>query len=343
MGESGNDPSNAVVDSQDELAALTHQTGFALAQINNPYDYSRDRRVNSTDELIARNNPTGAVPLQLITASRFAGGGHTQIAIEHLTCPMSLPTGGPYHRCQPGDNLQAAFDSAVAGDVIVLQAGATFTGNFKLPNKTGNDWIYIISSDLSSLPEGQCVGPSAAAHMAKIVTPNCDPALFTDFVRHNYRFAGIEFSTGVFNYNLILMGYGLANYSARSMRNPQPLRFPNFRTTLLSIDVTSIPLPRLWARCGIMADGKYVAIINSRFENFKDGADSQAINIWNGEGPYKFVNNYLEASGENFMSGGTDPAITNAVPADIDLWEITAQSTTPGIPSIRVTGDIGGR
>ena len=59
---------------------------------------------------------------------------------------------------------------------------------------------------------------------------------------------------------------------------------------------------------------------------------AQAINVWNGLGPYKIVNNYLEATGEDFMSGGTDPAITyltdpadfpdantGAVPSDIEF------------------------
>jgi hypothetical protein len=36
-----------------------------------------------------------------------------------------------------GANLQAALDSAVPGDTIELPAGATFTGNFVLPQKNG--------------------------------------------------------------------------------------------------------------------------------------------------------------------------------------------------------------
>ena len=47
--------------------------------------------------------------------------------------------------------------------------------------------------------------------------------------------------------------------------------------------------------------------------------DSQAIAIWNGPGPFTIVNNYLEASGENFMIGGADPSIPGLVPADISF------------------------
>ncbi len=35
--------------------------------------------------------------------------------------------------------------------------------------------------------------------------------------------------------------------------------------------------------------------------------DTQAINGYNGPGPYTIVNNYLEAAGENFMLGGASP------------------------------------
>src|SRR5262250_413788 len=45
-----------------------------------------------------------------------------------------------------GGDVQAAIDQARPGDVIKLQAGATFTGNFQLPNKNGSDWIVIRSS-----------------------------------------------------------------------------------------------------------------------------------------------------------------------------------------------------
>ncbi|MGH9802030.1 MAG: hypothetical protein ACRD82_16835, partial [Blastocatellia bacterium] len=49
------------------------------------------------------------------------------------------------------------------------------------------------------------------------------------------------------------------------------------------------------------------------------GFDTQAISGWNGPGPYKIVNNYLEASGENILFGGADPYIAGLIPSDIEL------------------------
>ena len=49
------------------------------------------------------------------------------------------------------------------------------------------------------------------------------------------------------------------------------------------------------------------------------GMDTQAICGWNGPGPFKIVNNYLEGAGENFMLGGADPKIAGLVPSDIEF------------------------
>ncbi|MGA2063144.1 MAG: LamG-like jellyroll fold domain-containing protein, partial [Thermoguttaceae bacterium] len=66
VGESGDNPANAVVDAADETGSRTHKTGFTAAAINNHYDYNRDGKVNATDDLIARHN--AGVALQLIAA-----------------------------------------------------------------------------------------------------------------------------------------------------------------------------------------------------------------------------------------------------------------------------------
>ena len=62
------------------------------------------------------------------------------------------PPTGPTITVPAGGDFQAALNAAPLNSVIVLQAGATYSGNFTLPNKTGTGWIYIQSSALSSLP-----------------------------------------------------------------------------------------------------------------------------------------------------------------------------------------------
>ena len=81
----------------------------------------------------------------------------------------AAPTGATLTVAAGGD-LQAALNQAQLGDTIVLQAGATFTGPFKLPNKTtGTGWIYVVSSNLASLPP--------PAHASARITPSTCPRL----------------------------------------------------------------------------------------------------------------------------------------------------------------------
>ncbi|PYQ08091.1 MAG: hypothetical protein DMF82_02310, partial [Acidobacteria bacterium] len=89
----------------------------------------------------------------------------------------SPPRGGKLITTNAGGDLQAALDASRPGDVIELQAGATFTGNFILPSKPGTDWIYIRSSAHARLPRpGTRVFPSHASLMPRIDTPNRAPA-----------------------------------------------------------------------------------------------------------------------------------------------------------------------
>ena len=62
------------------------------------------------------------------------------------------------------------------------------------------------------------------------------------------------------------------------------------------------------------------AVIDSYIsECHAKGFDSQAICGWNGPGPFKITNNYLEGAGEIVMFGGADPFIRNLTPSDIEV------------------------
>lgn len=67
VGETGNDPANAVVNLADVASTRINQTGFGTAEIDNAFDFNRDGRVNLTDVALARTNQSGFTPLTLIT------------------------------------------------------------------------------------------------------------------------------------------------------------------------------------------------------------------------------------------------------------------------------------
>jgi hypothetical protein len=219
---------------------------------------------------------------------------------------LSVPAGG---------DLQGALNSAQPGDAIVLQAGATYTGNFTLPAKSGSGWIHIQTSALSSLPApGTRVGPAQASLMPKIVSPNTTAAISTAAGAHHYRFVGVEItttfaSTSATNYGLVV------------------LEAPNGNTTLAQVP-TDLTIDRCYihgtstgnVRRAILMNSARTAVVDSYLSELHEvGADSQAIAAYNGPGPFKIVNNYLEGAGENLLFGGADPRIANLVPSDIEI------------------------
>jgi hypothetical protein len=73
------------------------------------------------------------------------------------------------------------------------------------------------------------------------------------------------------------------------------------------------------SRC-VAFNSAWSAVIDSYLaECHAQGFDSQVVGGWNGPGPFKIVNNYLEGAGENVMFGGADPWIAQLVPSDIEV------------------------
>jgi phosphodiesterase/alkaline phosphatase D-like protein len=232
----------------------------------------------------------------------------------YLDTTYALPTGGTVYNVSSAALLQTVLDAAHPGDVIVLSAGVTFTGHFTLRNQSGSGWIYVISSALNSLPPaGTRVTPASAGSMPKIVTPDFGPAITTDPGAHHYRFVGIEFVSSM--ESPTLTNVGLINLGSS-----------------ITPTVDDLPHHITFDRCyvhgtltgnhrrGITMNSASTAIVDSYFEEFHERfADSQAVVSWNGPGPFKLVNNFFSAAGENVMFGGSDPSIPDLVPSDIEI------------------------
>jgi hypothetical protein len=217
-----------------------------------------------------------------------------------------------------GGDFQAALNNAQRGDEIVLTAGATYTGNFVLPAKSGNasnGWIIIRSEKLSQLPSmGTRVTSSDAVLMPKIVTSTVAPAIEIKGASHGWWIAGVEVSVSP---SLTSQQYGLIYLG--SSGSPQ---------TSLSTVPSDIVLDRMYIHGQPTTNMSRCVALNSARTQISDsylaechgkGFDSQAIWGANGPGPYKIVNNMLMGAGENIMFGGADPTIPNLVPSDIEI------------------------
>lgn len=214
-----------------------------------------------------------------------------------------------------GGDFQAALNAAQPGDTIVLAAGAVYTGPYSLPYKSGSAYITVQSSALASLPAvGVRVSPANANAMPKIVSPNSQSALETATSAHHFRFIGIEFTANSPTaqvYNLIYIE--ATPQQTQQSQVPHHITFDRCYVHALANQTSG------WVRNGLVLNGSYLEILESYISDFRlTDNEGHGIVGWNGPGPFKVVNNFIEASGINVLFGGAW-ANTGMNPADLEF------------------------
>src|ERR1039458_8777069 len=106
----------------------------------------------------------------IVSALAVAQMPVAELPRTYINTTWNLPAGGTTWAAHTSAQLSSAIKSAAPGDVIVLDAGATYSGAFTLPPKANpnNQWIYIMSSAIANLSAGTRVSPADAPNMAKI-------------------------------------------------------------------------------------------------------------------------------------------------------------------------------
>ncbi len=256
------------------------------------------------------------------------------LPLVFLNTAYQLPA-GKVIKVNAGDNLQSALNAAVAGDILELQAGATFAGNFTLRKKSGSGWIYIRSSKENVLPPpGTRISPTDAPNMAKILSVGMVAAFSTEAGAANYRLIGLEIGMSdspADQFNLVNFGAGTE--------------------TKLSDLPDNLILDRCYVhgnnagnlKVGVALNCARAAILDCHIDNIhaQSGVstfESKAIASFNGSGPFKIVNNFLEASHINILFGGAKSAIANLVPSDVEIRCNTftkRKSWNPGDPAFQ--------
>ena len=228
-------------------------------------------------------------------------------------------------RVGKGDNLQAALNRARGGDVIMLASGAHFVGNFKLPSRPCSAGWVTVRTDLpdSVLPApGTRITPALAPRLARISTPNHDPAIRTENPTCRWRLLGLDVTVDyegrkVPDITYVVMALGDGGWKAGGDTQISLDKVPS-EILIDRMYVHGNPTTNL-VRC-IALNTAQSAVVDSWISDcHAKGFDSQAVEGWNGPGPFLIENNFLAGAGENVMFGGADPGIRDLSPSDITI------------------------
>jgi hypothetical protein len=236
------------------------------------------------------------------------------VAISVLTAVIVThdAAGRGAHLVRAGDDLQAAIDRAQPGDVIRLQAGATFTGTFVLRNRsaTGDQPITIRTDTADSqLPSAtDRMTPQHASRLPTITPDDAGPAIRTEPGARHWRLMGLRI-VGKGGNDLVLLG-----------DDETQRAYSEVPDDIVLDRVLILGDPARGLKRGIALNSGNTTIRNSYIADVKRaGQETQAIAGWNGPGPYVLENNYLEAAGICVLFGGAEPAIGGLVPTDITV------------------------
>jgi hypothetical protein len=210
-----------------------------------------------------------------------------------------------------GPDLQAALNRARPGEVILLDPGATYVGNFVLPAKDGDEYITLQTAidPARVVDRAGRIDPAESELLATIRSPNSQPALRTAPGAHHWRLQLLEIE-GSGGGDLIRLGDGSA---AQDRLDAVPHHLVIDRCYVHGDAVAG-------QKRGVALNSATSAVVNSYISDIgAAGLETQAIAGWNGPGPFVIDNNYLEAAGVNLMLGGADPAIHGLVPSNATI------------------------
>jgi hypothetical protein len=272
--------------------------------------------------------------MKVSTSSANGFDGPAELPRVYIQSAMAnTPAPGSTISVNAGGDLQSALNSANCGDTIQLQAGATFTGAFTFPAKSCDDshWIIVrTSSNDSKLPaEGSRLSPCYAGVSSLPGRPSFHCASTSNVLAKLVMAAAgsgpISFASGANYYRII----GL-----EITRTAGTGRVSALWSVANGGTANNLVVDRVWmhgtaqddtTRAVELGGSTYVSIVDSFFTDFHcvsitgSCSDAQTINGGLGDnqmGPYKIVDNFLEASGENILFGGGEATVT---PADIEI------------------------
>lgn len=243
-----------------------------------------------------------------------------------LPAPTPPPPTGASIAVPAGGDIQKALDTVADGGTVALVPGVTYTTNLVFKKRAGA--VTLRGLDDATVPPGVRVTPATAAVMPKLVCADCQqPVIAAAFGAHDITIIGLDV-LGLPDRATIAFNVDTNSAFAPTLAD-QP---SNVTLDRLSVHADA------GGRLGVRLDGRTMAVLNSDIRGFRyANGDAQAVAVAQGAGPFRIVNNYLEASGENFMAGGDDPVIQGLIPSDITFTDNTCFKplTWKGLGSVK--------
>ena len=273
----------------------------------------------------ASNTDTQSVTVQIVSSVSEPVPAPPNVYIDTT---YNLPTGGNTWTPHTATDFQNALNSAVPGDVILLDAGSTYSGNFEIPQKANPNqkWIYIQSSAYSSLPApGTRVGPGDAPNMARIAVNNISDAFDLDEGANYWRFVGLEITST----SQLPAGcpsrdsqYRLHACTSSILVNmPHIEHGQQITTNNITVDRCYIHgSPTQDVFMGVQLQAISGAVIDSYISDIHwSTLEAYAVHADYTPGPLKIVDNYLSSAGENILFGGGGGYDNPYVPSDLEV------------------------
>ena len=254
------------------------------------------------------------------------------LAHEASAATITVPNGGDF---------QAALNAASCGDEIILQAGATFAGNFVLRYKgactgTDADYITIRTSDQTGIPAaGSRITNQFGLSMSKLVANTSSPALEAEANAHHYRLIGIELTNiggTTFTPDLVLLGARSSGGSIPFVNHPHHITFDRCWIHEATNDSLTPDATVTTADRGMNVNATDILITDCRIAGFRtflpgnnvDVEASNAILFPNSARRVTVRNSFLEAWFVPIFFGGSSGESPNVA----TLTEVSFSSST---------------
>jgi len=229
----------------------------------------------------------------------------TPAPAPQTSTPVSA-TGEAVISVTPGPGaLETALAEAVtavrSGPVTVVLAPGDYPGNFVLP-RTGSSFGITITAAAAQLPPaGARMTLAYQGSLPRLVPTQLATTTLT-VTGDNYTLRGLQVETP---------GVGVTTIDVVGDTSGNLPRNVTFDQMLIRGNQTT------GGHRGVGMNGVNIAVTNSWIDRMWEvGRDAQAAAAWDTPGPLTIENNYLEASGENFLLGGAIPTC-GCVPTDV--------------------------